>query len=64
MSSGMAVACNVDSTVGGTSDWLSVVMMSEAARAERQHKWRLYAFPQWTTISVRKQSSCQHVNPT
>ena len=49
MSSGMAVACRVDSTVGGTSDWLSVVMMNDPL--SEQYNRRLYESPRWTKIS-------------
>lgn len=55
MSSGIRVACNVDSTVGGTSvDGLSPVMVSD-----ERHNRRLYAYLQWTTMLVSKQSSGQ-----
>ena len=55
MSSGIRVACNVDSTVGGTSpDGPSAVMVSD-----ERHNRRLYVSLQWTTASVSKQSSGQ-----
>jgi hypothetical protein len=55
MSSGIRVACKVDSTVGGTfADELSAVIAGD-----ERHKRRLYASLQWTTTLVSKQSRGQ-----
>ena len=60
MSSGIRVACNVDSTVGGTStDGLSAVMVSNEL-----HNQRLYAPLQWTTTLVSERSSGQRSTVT
>ena len=54
MSSGIGVACKVESTVGISADGLSVVIASD-----ERHNRRLYAPLQWTTILVSKQWSGQ-----
>lgn len=59
MSSGIRVACNVDSTVGGTSaDGLSDVIMS-GETGELHNRRLCVPLLQWTTTLVSKQSSGQ-----